>query len=54
MKPKIGYLIDDNASWDEHPNWWFYTEDEVPRHKIEHARKGSVKRIIYWEIEESD
>lgn len=51
MQPKIGYLIDDNAGWDEDPNWWFYAEDEVPRHKIEHAPKATYKRIVYWEID---
>ena len=51
--PKIGYLIDENAGWDdEDPNWWFYTEKEVPYHKIQHASKDRVKRIVYWEIDE--
>lgn len=54
MKPKIGYLIDENAGWDDEPTWQFYSERDVPNWKIEHARKDRVKRIIYWEIEDSD
>lgn len=52
MKPKIGYLIDDGAGWEFDPDWRFYTEDNVPRYKIEHSHKDYVKRIVYWEIEE--
>ena len=53
MKPKIAYLIDENAGWDDEANWQFYTEEDVPHYKIEHARKDLVKRIVYWEIDES-
>lgn len=52
MKPKIAYLIDEGYDWDEGPNWVFYKENDVPHYKIEHASKGRVKRIVYWEIEE--
>jgi hypothetical protein len=49
MKPKIAYLIDENTSWDPEPSWEFYTENDVPRWKLEtHA----VKRIVYWEVED--
>ena len=51
MKPEIGYLIDENAGWDDDPDWRFYSEQEVPHHKIEHARKDTFKRIVYWEID---
>lgn len=54
MKPKIGYLIDDSHGWGDAPDWVFYEEDAVPRHKIEHASKETYKRIVYWEIEETD
>jgi hypothetical protein len=54
MQPKIGYLIDENAGWDNDPTWQFYTEKDVPRWRLEHARKDSYKRIVYWEIEETD
>ena len=52
MKPKIGYLIDENAGWDEDPSWQFYTEEDVPSYKIQHRTKDLVKRIIYWEIDD--
>ena len=52
MKPKIAYLIDENAGWEDNPNWQFYPEDDVPHYKIEHARKDRVKRIVYWEIDD--
>lgn len=54
MTPKIGYLIDENRGWDDEPDWKFYTERDVPRYMIEHARKGAVKRIVYFEIQEED
>jgi hypothetical protein len=54
MKPKIAYLIDEGSHWGEPPDWKFYTEDDVPSHKIEHASKSSYKRIVYWEIEEEN
>lgn len=54
MLPKIAYLVDENAGWGEDPTWQFYTENEVPQYKIEHARKGAVKRIVYWEVLEDD
>lgn len=53
MKPKIGYLIDEGSRWDEPADWKFYTEENVPHHKIEHAYKDTYKRIVYWEVEES-
>ena len=52
MQPKIGYLIDTNAGWDDEPTWQFYTEEDVPRWKIERANKKTYKRIVYWEIED--
>ena len=52
MRPKIAYLIDENASWDNEPNWQFYTEENLPSWKIEHADKKTYKRIVYWEIED--
>ena len=52
MRPKIGYLIDENAGWDDEPTWQFYPENEVPRYKIEHASKKSYKRIVYFEIDD--
>lgn len=52
MPPKIGYLIDENAGWDEEPTWKFYHENDVPRWKIENTRKGVVRRIVYWEIDD--
>lgn len=51
MKPKIAYLIDESYGWDEGPHWKFYSEDDVPSYKIEHATKDSYKRIVYWEID---
>lgn len=51
MQPKIAYLIDDNTGWlNEGPDWKFYTEDDVPQHRIKN--KGGWKRIVYWEVEE--
>lgn len=53
MKPKIGYLINDNyGDWCDEPDWRFYTEDNVPRHEIEHPISDKVKRIVYWEVED--
>ena len=52
MQPKIGYLVDQNAGWDDDPTWQFYTETDVPQWKIEHANKKTFKRIVYWEIED--
>ncbi len=54
MQPKIGYLIDQNAGWDEDPTWQFYTEEDAPQWKIERANRKTVKRIVYWEIEETE
>jgi len=51
MTAKIGYLIDNNAQWDEKPEWTFYEEQDVPRWKIEHASVESIRRIVYWEVE---
>lgn len=52
MKPKIGYLVNDNWLDSDNPEWVFYTEDNIPHYKIEHASKDSYKRIVYWELEE--
>lgn len=52
MQPKIAYLIDENAGWDDEPSWQFYPENDVPRYKIEHRSKDVVKRIVYWEIDD--
>lgn len=52
MKPKIAYLIDESGGWGQDPVWMFYTEDDVPRYKIEHAPKSSYKRIVYWEVDD--
>lgn len=53
MLPKIGYLIDENAGWDdEDPVWVFYTEADVPEYKIKAVNRKSYKRIVYWEVEE--
>lgn len=49
--PKIGYLIDENAGWDDDPSWQFYTEENVPQWRIENSNKRAVKRIVYWEID---
>ncbi len=59
MQPKIGYLIDENTSWDEDPSWKFYAEKDVsefwnnvPEH-IPLSRwrlDEKVKRIVYWEV----
>jgi hypothetical protein len=50
--PKIGYLIDENASWDLAPSWKFYTENETPDYILRFDNgAGKVKRIVYWEIE---
>lgn len=56
MKPKIGYLIDDNyGNWgNDEPDWKFYTEDNVPRYKLEHPVPNKVKRIVYWEVAEDE
>lgn len=52
MQPKIAYLINENSSWDEEPSWKFYTEDDAPEWLINRGRPGSVKRIVYWVIDE--
>ena len=53
MKPKIGYLIDDNAGWDDEPTWHFYSEEDVPEYKIQGHQKG-WKRIVYWELDDNE
>jgi hypothetical protein len=55
MQPKIGYLIDENTSWDEDPNWKFYAEKDVkdvPEHILLSRWRldEKVKRIVYWEV----
>ncbi len=52
MKPKIAYLIDEGTHLGEPADWKFYSENDLPSYKIQHARKDSYKRIVYWEIEE--
>lgn len=54
MKPKIAYLIDETNGWGDAPDWQFYPEETVPYRNIEHASKETYKRIVYWEIEETD
>ena len=56
MLPKIAYLVDENAGWDEDPSWKFYTEKDVPEYIISSRwhRDGRIKRIVYWEIENDD
>lgn len=54
MQPKLAYLIDEGGHFGDPSDWKFYTEAEVSYSKIEHARKGTVKRIVYWEIEDAD
>lgn len=54
MKPKIAYLINESYGWTDEPDWKFYPEDAVPYSKIEHASKETWKRIVYWEVEETD
>ena len=51
MKPKIAYLIDDNAGWGDDPDWRFYTEDDAPQWKVENFGTDRIKRIVYWELE---
>jgi hypothetical protein len=51
MKPKIAYLINESHGWGDDPDWKFYPEDDVPHWKIEHAKKDSYKRIVYFEID---
>ena len=51
MNPKLAYLIDEGSYWGEPADWKFYTEDNVPSYKIEHADSDKVKRIVYWELE---
>jgi hypothetical protein len=54
MQPKIGYLIDENTSWDEDPSWKFYAEKDVSEH-IPLSRwrlDEKVKRIVYWEVQD--
>lgn len=51
--PKIGYLIDENAGWDDDPSWQFYTESGAPElWQLARANKKDVKRIVYWEIDD--
>jgi hypothetical protein len=53
MLPKIAYLIDENAGWDNEPSWQFYTENDVPSWADRCSGISSkVKRIVYWEIDE--
>lgn len=57
MLPKIAYLVDENAGWDEDPSWKFYTENAIPEYVISRnirLRNGKVKRIVYWEVLEDD
>jgi hypothetical protein len=57
MQPKIAYLVDENFGWDdEQPSRKFYTEEDVPEHHFFAAGNGDgrVKRIVYWEIEETE
>lgn len=54
MRPKIAYLIDENAGWEYLPNWRFYPENDVPTWKIEHSRKDRVKRIVYFEVDDGE
>ena len=50
--PKIGYLIDENTSWDNEPSWQFYTEADVSSWADRRgAISSKVKRIVYWEVE---
>jgi len=51
MQPKIAYLIDENAGWDEDPNWHFFLEADVPDWKIQYPSKDRVKKIVYWELD---
>jgi hypothetical protein len=52
MKPKLAYLIDEGSHFGDPSDWKFYTEVEVPSYKLEHASSGTIKRIVYWEIED--
>jgi hypothetical protein len=54
MQPKIAYLVDENAGWDEDPSWKFYTENEIPEYILlsRWQSAGKIKRIVYWETEE--
>ena len=57
MLPKIAYLVDENAGWDEDPSWKFYAENAIPEYVISRnirLRNGKVKRIVYWEVLEDD
>jgi hypothetical protein len=51
MKPKIAYLIDESIGWED-PSWKFYTENEVPYK--DYREPGTVKRIVYWEVENDE
>jgi hypothetical protein len=53
MRPKIAYLVDENAGWDNDPSWKFYTEADVPEYIISSRWRldKKVKRIVYWEVE---
>jgi hypothetical protein len=54
-RPKIAYLIDENAGWDEGPAWQFYTEIDVPSWVTRPgAISSKVRRIVYWEIEDTE
>ncbi len=55
MKPKIAYLVDESEEW-EGPIWKFYAEDDLPEyiHLGRWGDRSTLKRIVYWEIAESD
>lgn len=53
MKPKLAYLIDEGSHWGEAPDWKFYTENDVPSYRLEHADSKQVKRIVYWELDDA-
>jgi hypothetical protein len=53
VNPKLAYLIDERDDWGEPADWKFYAEDDVPSYKLEYARKGTLKRIVYWELEDA-
>ena len=55
MKPKIAYLVDESEEWED-PIWKFYAEIQLPNY-IDPSRWGdrsTLKRIVYWEIAESE
>lgn len=53
MTPKIAYLIDENAGWDDTPSWQFYAENDPNffRSMLQEGDKKNYKRIVYWEVE---